>query len=86
MNRVKGYACHCHKSFFLLLLFLLMTSNCTWLQGRCKLTVNTQNTGHDDWNDRLHDAVGLHHTRGSDTNARLGSTVGGTEVCKWQET
>ena len=42
--------------------------------------VHTEHTSHDDGNDRSEEELGLEDGHGDDTDARLGSTVGGTEV------
>ena len=42
--------------------------------------VHTEHTSHNDGNDRSEEELGLEDGDGDDTDARLGSTVGGTEV------
>ena len=44
--------------------------------------VNAEHTSHDDGNDGAHYKLGAHDTHGSHADARLGSAIGGTEVCK----
>ena len=48
-------------------------------QYRDDETVDSDDTSHDDWNDRLHDEVWSHHTHGCNTNTTLGSTIGSTQ-------
>ena len=43
-------------------------------------TIDTENTGHDDWHDWFHDEFWFENTHGADTDACFGTTVGGTKV------
>jgi hypothetical protein len=45
-------------------------------------TIDTENTGHDDWHNRLHDQLWLENTHGTDSDSSLCTSVGGTEVGK----
>lgn len=44
--------------------------------------VDTQDTRHDNGNNRLEDQVGLQDTHAADADARLGGAVGGAEVAE----
>ena len=44
--------------------------------------VNTEDTSHDDWDDRLNDQLGLEHGYGADADAGFGSAVGSAEVAE----
>ena len=44
--------------------------------------VHTENTGHDDRNDRFEEEVGLEHCHGDNTDTGLGSAVGRSKVGK----
>ncbi|TMS36953.1 hypothetical protein L596_003998 [Steinernema carpocapsae] len=41
--------------------------------------VDTNDTGHNDGDDRLHDQLGTHHSHGADADGGLGRSVGGSK-------
>ena len=43
-------------------------------------TVDTEDTGHDNRNNRFHDEFGFENTHGTDTNTGFGAAIGGTKV------
>ena len=45
-------------------------------------TVDTQDTSHDDGNDRLHDQFRLQDTHTADTNTTLSGTISSTQIWK----
>ena len=45
-------------------------------------TVNGNDTGHDNWDNRLDDKLGLQHGDGADADTGLGSAVGSAKVAE----
>jgi hypothetical protein len=48
-------------------------------------TVDTKDTSHNHRDDGLHDHLRTHDTHGSDSNARLGSSISSSKVCHLQQ-
>ena len=43
-------------------------------------TIDTEDTSHNNGDNRLHDKLGFEDTHGTDANSSFGTTVGGSEV------